>query len=241
MQSAVLLALVCLLPAQAPLYNEEVHRLSAANEWAGLQALTESHLKSHPLDADAWNILGTAHARQNNLDEALKAFELASRAAPEKPDGWFNQGMIWALRTDAEKVRNCAEGLRRASRLHLIRFLNEDAVLAALVGAPLPPQLPQGHRPKMRTSPGLEGLGDLMRGQGEAWFVVCVNADGVPQETHLLFGDVGMKRAMLLQVRRTTFEPVLVNGKAAPFRIIHSLGSSTTITTRDYFSTKRKR
>jgi len=241
MQSNALLALVCLLQAQVPSYNDEVHRLSAANEWAGLQALAESHLKSHPLDADAWNILGTAHARQDNLDDALKAFEQASKAAPEKPDSWFNQGMIWALRMDAEKVRNCAEGLRKASRVHLIRFLNQDAVLAALVGAPLPPPLPQGHRPKMRTSPGLEGLGDLMRGQGEAWFVVCVSAGGVPQETHLLFGDAGMKRAMLLQARRTAFEPVLVNGKAAPFRIIQSLGSSSTITTRDSFLTSRRR
>jgi Flp pilus assembly protein TadD len=86
-----------------------------------------------PESADVHNILGSAHAAEGRLDEAIAEFQLAVRVEPQSPDAHWNLGT--ALRESgryAEAVAALAEAVRLApesGRVH-----NDLGIAFALQG-----------------------------------------------------------------------------------------------------------
>lgn len=71
-------------PARADLRRDAVTQSLRLGRYADAAAHAEALLQANPADAEVWELLGVAHAGQNQLADAQRAFEEAVKHAPDK-------------------------------------------------------------------------------------------------------------------------------------------------------------
>ena len=76
-------------------------------------------IRLHPLNGNAYGVLGNVFANAGKFDSAARYYELALQRVPYSPEAWTSLGSMALLRRDYEKARYYYEGALKIRPTHV--------------------------------------------------------------------------------------------------------------------------
>jgi len=234
----LILVIACMISCQQPstmaIKHKEVEQSTAPEEvlskiisenrqlknWHGIKSICSEYLVTNPKSVYTLTTLGEAEDHLGNTGAALISLKDAVEIDPSYINAWFMLGIVYDHNDQPDKVIECYQKLLKLNVTIASNFYDrygrtaENFLTKLKFGGYI---LKVKYRPPTLLYPPVAKMAGI---QGLVLVVLMVGVDGKVTDTNVIEGPDELRQAAVDYGRNWLFEPLVLNGKAAPSKFL---------------------